>query len=285
MTRGALIPQPALASAARTGETELHGARHLRDVASAIALWANRVRPALASGSPACFAALQSRDGKRDLRAPDGLPEVDFEGVLEVRARLRLRRRPRLRSPSEHLAEHVAKAAPGTACAGASTSRGLRENVRKIESAEAHLGTLPRAFASRSGGVRGIEAVLVVHLLLLGVAQNVVGFLDLLEAILGGFFAGIQVGMVLASQTPVRFSDFLRFRVAGYPEGSVIVLARHFVESPGGRRARAKGRARRHREQAYFFFSSTSTNSASTTLSLGVSGLGGSAPGAPCPGC
>ena len=38
-----------------------------------------------------------------------------------------------------------------------------------------------------------IEAELIVHLALLGVAQNVVGFLNVLEALLGGLVARIQI--------------------------------------------------------------------------------------------
>ena len=48
------------------------------------------------------------------------------------------------------------------------------------------------------------EAELVVHLLLLGIAQDVVGFLDLLEAVLGGLVARVDVRMVLARQLSVR---------------------------------------------------------------------------------
>ena len=64
------------------------------------------------------------------------------------------------------------------------------------------------------GTVVGIEAELIVHLALLRVAQDVVGFLDLLEALLGGFVAGIQVGMILARQLAVRLADIVVLGIA-----------------------------------------------------------------------
>ena len=50
---------------------------------------------------------------------------------------------------------------------------------------------------------RRVETELVVHLALLGVGKNFVGFLDLLELFLGGLVAGIQVGMIFARELAV----------------------------------------------------------------------------------
>jgi hypothetical protein len=84
-------------------------------------------------------------------------------------------------------------------------------------------GSGPR---SRSLGkaVFRIEAVLVVHLLLLRVAQDVVRFLKLLEAVFRRFVAGVQVGMVLAREPPVGLADVLRAGIAADPESLVIIL-------------------------------------------------------------
>ncbi len=96
----------------------------------------------------------------------------------------------------------------------------------KVETAEAHVravGTLVGA-RSASGTARaarrnvvGIETVLVVDLALFRVAQNVVGFLNRLEAFFGGLVAWIQVGMVLARQTPVSLADFSSFAARATP--------------------------------------------------------------------
>ena len=72
--------------------------------------------------------------------------------------------------------------------------------------------------------VLGVEAELVVHLPLLGVAEDVVGFLNVLEALLGGFVAGVEVGMVLARQLAVGLADIVRGGLARHPEGFVIIV-------------------------------------------------------------
>ena len=53
MTGGADILEPALSIAARTGETELHRARHLRDVAGAVTFGAHRTVAAAVPGAAA----------------------------------------------------------------------------------------------------------------------------------------------------------------------------------------------------------------------------------------
>ena len=63
-----------------------------------------------------------------------------------------------------------------------------------------------------------IEAELIVHLALLCVAQDVVRFLHFLEAIFGGFVAGIEIGMILPRQTAVRLPDFVGIRGLKRPD-------------------------------------------------------------------
>ena len=65
------------------------------------------------------------------------------------------------------------------------------------------------ARATRRNRMR-IETVLVVHLALLRIAQNVIGSLDFLEPLLGGLIARIQVRMVLARQPAIRLPDLVR---------------------------------------------------------------------------
>ena len=95
--------------------------------------------------------------------------------------------------------------------------------IGKIEAAESHAGIrMPRSAARMAArwNVVGIEAVLIVDLALLGVAQDVVGFLNFLEALLGGFVAGIQIGMILARQLAIRLANLVFLGVARHAEQS-----------------------------------------------------------------
>ena len=108
----------------------------------------------------------------------------------------------------------------------ASGSRGARKNVRKIEPVEPEAARLSAAVPRTGPHVVRIEPVLIVHLLLLRIAENVVGFLELLEAVLGCFIAGIEVGMIFAGQAAIGFPDVLDTGVASYTEDIVIILFR-----------------------------------------------------------
>ena len=90
--------------------------------------------------------------------------------------------------------------------------------VREIESPEAHIGASLRTRPGLGCPGFGIEADLIIHLLLLGIAEYIICFLYLLEPLFGGFVARIQIGVVLARKVPVRFSDFLRAGAAFHPE-------------------------------------------------------------------
>ena len=79
-------------------------------------------------------------------------------------------------------------------------------------------------FAGAGVAVFGVETELIVHGTLLGIAQYVVGFLDVFEALLGGLVARIEIGVVLTRQFPVGFADFLRIGAARNPEGFVVVV-------------------------------------------------------------
>ena len=145
---------------------------------------------------------------------------------------------------AEELGEDVAEAAG---------RQRLRDGVRRdaarraggeigeIEAAEIEVGPARAAawLGSRPAcagiAVLRIEAELVVHLTLLGVAQDVVGFLDVLEALLGGLVARIQIGMVLARELAVGLADFVRIGVARHAQRFVVVVlgSRHrFQNAP-----------------------------------------------------
>src|SRR5438552_13599363 len=81
----------------------------------------------------------------------------------------------------------------------------------------------------RGAGARGeprirIEPLLIVHLAFLRVAQNVVRFLQLLETILGGLVARIEVRVILARKAPVRLPDVVCRRLPVDLEGLVKIL-------------------------------------------------------------
>src|SRR5690606_2292516 len=57
---------------------------------------------------------------------------------------------------------------------------------------------------------------------LLGIGKHLVSLPDLLEPLLGSLVAGVEIGMVLPSETTVRLADLLLGRVAGYAENLVV---------------------------------------------------------------
>ncbi len=85
------------------------------------------------------------------------------------------------------------------------SSAGLIDILREIEAAKPHARLVgSRTWAGASGrDVIGIETVLIVDLAFFGIAQDIVGLLNLLEAILGGLVTRIEVGMVFASQLAI----------------------------------------------------------------------------------
>ena len=126
----------------------------------------------------------------RHLRALDGLREGDLRLDLEIAALLRARA-PREPRP----------AAAGRAAAAAVEE--VREDVAEPARVEA-------AEAAAAGGAPGRpEAAPVVGLALLGIREQVVGLLDLLEALLGLLVVRVAVGVVLADQLAVGLLDLV----------------------------------------------------------------------------
>ncbi len=224
---GQTLRKPALAVAARAGEAELHGARHLRDVAGPIALRTNGGRAAHRAAAVAGLADFLARNVEPHLRPADGLPEIDVQPVFEIGAFFRT---PAGCSPPRRLPKNWLKMSrkapvPPPGCVvGALMIR----VIGKIEAAKAHarLACARPWSAARTArrNVVGIEAVLIVYLALLRIAQDVVGFLDFLEPLFGGFIAGIQVGMILARQLAIRLANLVFFGVARHAEGFVVIV-------------------------------------------------------------
>ena len=124
------------------------------------------------------LADLVAGDIQARLGAFDGLPEIDIHHVFEVAALFGLRLLGFAASP-EKLREDVAEAAAGLGAAARTAPPALPRTGHKIgeiEAAEIHAGVrtlLARAARSSAReAVLRIEAELVVHLALLGVAQD-----------------------------------------------------------------------------------------------------------------
>src|SRR6478672_12365357 len=107
MTSGASVPQFPRAVTSRTPQAELHRARHLVHVPTAVALGADRRGASGRSGPIARPAYILPIHLQRNLSAANRLPEIDVHSVLEIGPLLRLRTRlPRLPSP-KHFLEDV----------------------------------------------------------------------------------------------------------------------------------------------------------------------------------
>src|SRR5712664_483705 len=199
------------AAATRARNVETHLAGGLLDGSAAVANRA-RLRRSDRARAMAGFAGVQPRDLQLLHPAADRIPKINFDLVFQVAAGflLRLHGAPAATAAAKELAEKVAEAA----CAGTFASR-----AAKVESAEveAHRGFVIASAAGRRGSwmeIVAVEAVLFVHLPLLGVGEDVVGFRKLLEFFLGGFIAGIEVRMIFAGKFAESVANVLRTRLA-----------------------------------------------------------------------
>ena len=233
MATGAGVFQAAPAGALRAGQVELHIAGHLRNVARAGALPASG-RPALiAAGAVAGGALFVARDLDGVLRALDRLPESNVQAIFQISPFFRLFLSTGGRFPApKKLAEDITKTTACVACTGRVTAGsgfglGVLQDIRKIETAEIHVGvaTAPRARTAPGGETAiGVKPYLVVHAALLRVIQNVIGFLHVLKAIFGRLIARIQIRVVLAREFPVRFPKFFIGSGPGNSQRLVIIV-------------------------------------------------------------
>ena len=121
-------------------------------------------------------------------------------------------------SAAEKLAEEITEAGP-TACSARSAK--IKSPKIKIYIG-AGLPLRTRVAAGRQ--IFAVEAILVVHLPLLGVGEHVIGFLQLLEFLFCGFVAGIQIGVIFARQLAKRCANIFRARLARHSQQFVIIL-------------------------------------------------------------
>jgi hypothetical protein len=123
-------------------------------------------------------------DRDADLRAPERI----LEGDPNVRLEVVPAHRPTARAPAS-AAEHAAEEIP---------------EIREVELLEVHAAHVLAA-AGKAASPRRAEGV--VGTPLLGVREDVVCGLDLLEPILGAVVAGVAVRVVLAGELPVGLLD------------------------------------------------------------------------------
>jgi hypothetical protein len=167
----------------------------------------------------------------------DALHEGNVQVMLQVLALGRPRVSASRRTASEKLGEKV----PETAL-----PRFTKIHPRKIEApVEAFPGSSVLAPAGLFLEVLGIKTVLIVDSPFLGVAQHVVGVLDLLETLLRRLVPGIDVRVVLPRQAPVSFLDFRFFRVSRNAQDCVIIfLIRNTLSAAARRFQRTRQRVR-----------------------------------------
>src|SRR5262249_39051541 len=169
------------------------------------------------SGAMACFARIKPSDLQFLYAAADRVPKINFELILKRAAFFGfLFDCAATTAAAKKLAEQIAETR--SACAALASAA-------KIEAAEVEINVAPgaaRAVVARRH-VLAVKAVLIVHLALLRVRENVVGFLQLLEFFFGGFVAGIQIGMVFAREFAECRTNILGGRFARHAKEFVII--------------------------------------------------------------
>ena len=192
------------------------------DLAGADAGRADPRGAVLVAGARTRLAGRLAGHPQRDRGPVDRLGEAERHLGLDVLAAARLRARTRAAAAVEQAAEDVAETAAEAAAAGPPARRPgpppKRSPRSKLKLPPARAGTGPEAAVAEEG------ARLVVLLALLGVAEDVVGLGDLLEALLGLGVALVGVRVELAGELPVRLLDLGVGGVLGDAEDLVVVL-------------------------------------------------------------
>ena len=129
------------------------------------------------------------------------------------------------RSPREKIWEKMSRKPPPNPPARRPASPPASSMLEKSKPEKSTPGGGECAGAGRTGTVTAgrkvvrIESVLVVNLALFLVAQDFVGFRELLEFLFRAFVPGIDVRVMLARQMAVGLADLLRLGVAADAEG------------------------------------------------------------------
>jgi hypothetical protein len=136
--------------------------------------------------------------------------------------------------PSSAWSKEIVTSASRAARAGAGAALGrapaeqVRQDVAEVAGVEAAEAALARAGAgARASAGAEEDAAAVVLLALVGVAQDVVGRLDLLEALLGRGVVRVAVRVVLAGQFAVGLLDVVGRRLAVDAQDRIWISLRH----------------------------------------------------------
>src|SRR5262245_3745383 len=156
-----------------------------------------RLGARLGAAALALVASAQGRYADRRLLAPEGLLEREFEVVTQIVAAARPA------PPAHDFAEH------------------LVEDVGEASGAEAET-TWMSAALFKSGMAKAI-----VSRTLLIVFEDVVGFVEVLEFLLGILVAGIAIGVMLHCELAISPLELVGARRFGDAEDLVKVLFRH----------------------------------------------------------
>ena len=160
-------------------------------------------------------------------RAAHGFGKCDVDLIFEIGAGVRFIRGLRGIRAAEKLAEEVAETRATASASG--TGSGPARSA-EIEPAEIEMNVfggsaaIPAAGRRSATGPGDVETKLVVHLALLSVGKDFVGFLNLLEFFLGGFVARIQVGMIFSREFAISGANILHRSLAGDSEKIVVIL-------------------------------------------------------------
>ena len=206
--RARLLDHGAVAAATRARLRERKEPLALGLDSAAVALGADdRGSSGLCAGAAALAARRVHLDGNLRLHALERVLEGEVDDRLDVGAA-----HPGRLSPA-------APAAPG--------AEDPAEDVAEIADVEVAEVEVAASEARRAVGAEG-----VVLLALVGVGQEVVGRLDVLEPLLRGRVARVPVRVVLAGELAVGLLDLVRGGVLGDTEG--VVRSLHSVSSAGG---------------------------------------------------
>jgi hypothetical protein len=135
--------------------------------------------------------------------------------------------------------------AHGKTSAGTGAASGAKQHLKEVahapwtapaseQVAEIHASTLP---AGRRGKCRPcfpVRAELIIALALVRIEENVIGFAHLLELLLRGGVARVDVRMIFARQPAIGFLDLVLRRCAGDPEDGIVTNGVSLLETELG---------------------------------------------------
>ena len=231
VARGARVLDD-VAGAAAVGAWAGHaeGAGVLADVAGAVALFALFDVAGFGSGAVACGAWGVAGEFDGEGGAFGGFAEVERYFRLDVRPP----RRPSVPASSAAAVKEATEEITKAAFSSLSSTPGSSEDVGEVGEVEVALPRLAKP--SRKAGTScpsesAAEAAgahhrfeLVVFFAFFFVADDVVRFCHLLKLLLGGFVAGVGVGVVFACELAVCLLNVSCGRVFGDAEVAVVVL-------------------------------------------------------------